>query len=288
MKTKGVLIMKTETSTPKIDLLTLVAVSTVAWALPVFLHEFVGHALLAILMGLDVAVVSTTAVDVPASQVAWDLWTSNQGKILLAGGTVMNIIAGTIALLLQHFRKPTCRASQYFLWLFATFNFVIVIMYLVTATALGVGDWFGFVQGMEASKLITILIITAGVIFMVPGFALPLKVWLPDLKGMRLTLLKITFVPVLVLTTLQVLSVLNTPFSSQSGEPEHLFISLFVCIHLVLWAILVNLIPVPRSGKATESIDLQRSLIWVGIGIATSLLFIFVLGPGIGPFDGIG
>lgn len=280
--------MRKETGIPKIDLLTLAAVSTVAWALSVFLHEFVGHALLAILMGLDVTVVSTTAVDVPTNQMAWDLWTSNQAKILLAGGTAMNIITGTIALFLLHYRKPASKASQYFLWLLVTFNFVIVIMYLVTATALGVGDWFGFVQGMEASKLITSLIIAAGVIFMIPGFALPLKVWMPDLKGMRLTLLKITFVPVLVLTTLQVLSVLNSPFSNQSGEPEHLFISLFVCIHLLLWAILVNLIPVPRSGKVTESIDLQRSLIWVGIGITTSLLFIFVLGPGIGPLNGIG
>jgi hypothetical protein len=280
--------LRIETSTPKIDVLTLATVSTVAWALSVFLHEFVGHALLAILMGLDVSVVSTTAVDVPTNQVAWDLWTSNQGKVLLAGGTAMNIITGTTALLLLHYRKPVSRASQYFLWLFATFNFVIVTMYLVTATALGVGDWVGFVQGMESSKLITTLIIAVGVIFIIPGFALPLKVWLPDLKGMRLTLLKITFIPVLVLTTLQVLSVLNSPFSSQSGEPEHLFISLFVCIHLVLWAILVNLIPVPRSGKATESIDLQRSPIWIGVGITTFLLFIFVLGPGVGPFDGIG
>jgi len=280
--------MRAETSTLKIDLLTLAAVSTVAWALSVFLHEFIGHALPAIWMGLDVAVVSTTAVDVPTNQVAWDLWTSNQGKILLAGGTAMNIITGTTALLLLYYRKPASRASQYFLWLFATFNFVIVIMNLVTATALGVGDWFGFVQGMESSKLITTLIIAVGVIFMIPSFALPLKAWMPDMKGMRLTLLKITFVPVLVLTTLQVLSVLNSPFPSQSGEPEHLFISLFVCIHLVLWTILVNLIPVPRSGKATESIELQRSPIWIGVGITTFLLFIFVLGPGIGPFDGIG
>jgi len=174
----------------------LVAVSIVAWALAVSLHEIVGHAVPAVLMGLDVRVVSTTAVDVPSDQVLYDLLKSSKGRILLVGGMVVNLLMGAIALLLLHFRKPISKASQYFLWLIATFSFVFVIMNLVIATALGAGDWIGIVQDMDARNVYIAIIIGTGILFALPGYALPLREWMPIMKGNRLALLKITSVPV--------------------------------------------------------------------------------------------
>ena len=280
--------MEKKESFPKIDLPTLAAISIVAWALVVSLHEIVGHAVPAVLMGLDVRMVSTTGVDVPSDQVSYDLWSSGKAKVLLAGGTVVNFLTGAIALLLLHFRKPIPTASRYFLWLFATFSFVIVTMYLVTATALGAGDWIGFVQDMDARNLYLAVIIGAGILFALPGYALPLREWVPDLKGNRLALLKITSVPVLALTITQVLSVLKSPFPNQPGGQNNFLISLFVCIHCAIWAILVNLIPVPRSSKGMESIALGRSPFWLVAGVVFFLLFVLILGTGLGPLGGIG
>ena len=272
----------------KIDIPTLVAISIVAWVLAVSLHEVTGHAVPALLMGLDVNLATSTGVNIPSDQVPYDLWSSAQARMLLAGGTVVNFLTGAIALLLSHFRKPTSKASRYFLWLFATFSFVIVIMYLVTTTAIGAGDWIGFVQGLNPRNLYIAIIIGTGILLALPGYALPLREWIPSLKGNRLTLLKITFIPVLALTITQILSTLRSPYLSEQGGQNPLLASIFVCIHLVFWAILVNLIPVPRSSKGIESISLGRSPYWLVAGIVFFLFFVLILGAGIGPLNGIG
>jgi hypothetical protein len=272
----------------KIDIPTLVAISIAAWVLVVSLHEIVGHAVPAVLMGLDVRMATSTGVDIPSDQVPYDLWSSVKAKTLLAGGTVVNFLTGGIALLLLHFRKPISKSWQYFLWLFTTFSFVIVIMYLVTATTIGAGDWIGFVQGLNPRNMYITIIICTGILFALLGYALPLQEWMPDLKGNRLTLLKITFVPVLSLTMTQILSILGSPFRNASGGQNPLVISVFICIHLIIWAILVNLIPVPRSSKRVESIGLGRSPFWLVASMVFFLLFVLILGTGIGPLSGFG
>jgi hypothetical protein len=272
----------------KIDIPTLVAISIVAWVLVVSLHEIVGHAVPAVLMGLDVRMATSTGVDIPSDQVSYDLWSSGKARILLAGGTVVNLLTGTIALLLLHIRKPTSKAFQYFLWLFTTFSYVIVIMYLVSVTAIGAGDWIVIVQDLDPKNTYIAIIIGAGILFALPGYALPLWEWMPDLKGNRLTLLKITFIPVLALTITQILSTLRSPFRNELGGQNPLVASVFVCIHFVIWAILVNLIPIPRSSDGIESISLGRSPFWLLAGIVFFLFFALVLGAGLGPFGGIG
>ncbi len=272
----------------KIDIPTLVAISIVAWVLVVSLHEVAGHALTAVLMGLDVRLATSTGVDIPSDQVSYDLWGSSKARTLLAGGTVVNFLTGGIALLLLHFRKPISKAFQYLLWLFATFSFVIVIMYLVTTTAIGAGDWINFVQSLNPRNLYIAIIIGTGILLALPCYALPLKEWLPDLKGNRLTLLKITFIPVLALTITQIFSTLRSPYRNELGGQNPLVASVFVCIHLVIWAILVNLIPIPRSSKGIENISLVRSPFWLVTGIVFFLFFVIILGAGIGPFSGFG
>jgi hypothetical protein len=272
----------------KIDIPTLVAISIVAWILVVSLHEIVGHAVPAVLMGLDVRMVTSTGVDIPTDQVSYDLSSSGKARILLAGGTVVNLLTGTIALILLHIRKQISKAFQYFLWLFTTFSFVIVIMYLVSATAIGAGDWIGFIQESVPRNLYISIIIGIGILFALPGYALPLWEWMPNLKGNRLILLKITFVPVLALTITQILSTLRSPYLNEKGGQNTLLASVFVCIHVLIWAILVNLIPVPRSSKGIEGIGLGRSPFWLVAGIVFFLIFVLILGSGIGPLGGIG
>jgi hypothetical protein len=272
----------------KIDIPTLIAISIVAWVLVVSLHEVVGHAGSAVLMGLDVRLATSTGVNIPSDQVSYDLWNSAKARTLLAAGTVTNFITGAIALLLLHIRKPTSKAFHYFFWLFATFSFVIVIMYLVTATAIGAGDWIVFMQGLNPRNLYIAIIIGIGILLALPCYAFPLYEWMPNMKGNRLTLLKITFIPVLALTITQILSTLRSPYQNEAGGQSPLLASLFVCIHLVLWAILVNLIPIPRSPKGIETISLRRSLFWIVAGIVFFLFFVFILGTGIGPVSGIG
>jgi len=141
---------------------------------------------------------------------------------------------------------------------------------------------------LKPRNLYIAIIIVTGILFALPGYALPLLEWMPDLRGNRLTLLKITFVPVLVLTITQILSTLSSPYRNELGGQNPLVSSAFVFIHCFIWAILVNLIPVPRSAKGIESISLGRSPFWLVAGIVLFLFFVFILGAGLGPVGGIG
>jgi O-antigen/teichoic acid export membrane protein len=50
-----------------------------------------------------------------------------------------------------------------------------------------------------------------------------------------------------------------------------------------LWFALVNLVPRPRSTEPVESIRLTRSKTSLAVGLIVFLIFVAVLGPGLGP-----
>jgi hypothetical protein len=271
--------MDTSESHLEIDIPTLVAISITAWALVDLLHEIVGHGGAALLMGIPVRAISTTTIYIPWDQVQ----SIRQYRILHIGGTFINLLTGGIAFLLLYFHKSLSRATRCFLWLFTTMSFVVVIMYLVSATAIGGGDWMEVIFELEPRNLFLGLIIGTGILFAVPGYALPLKAWMPDLKGHRSILLKVTMIPVLTLIITWILSIVRSPFAFHPPGGGHLILSIFVSLHFILWAILVNVIPVPRSSVGIESIHLPRSTVWLVIGMIAFVLFVLVIGPGLGP-----
>jgi hypothetical protein len=67
---------------------------------------------------------------------------------------------------------------------------------------------------------------------------------------------------------------------------NHLLASVFAHIHFVLWAILVNACPVPRASARVETIALPRSRLWLVLGLIALVVFVLVLGPGLGSFAG--
>ena len=273
--------MENEGRRLEIDIPTLVAISIIAWALVIVMHEIVGHAGTAALMGIPVRAVSTTT-----AYLAWDhIQSVGQYRIIHINGTAANLVTGAIALLVLQFLKPKSKALRYFLWLFTTMSFVIVIMYLVSATAVGACDWMEVLTDLEPRSLYTAVVVAAGVLFAIPGYALPLRAWMPDLKRDRSVLLKVTAIPVLTLIITQTLSMVGSPFGFQSPESSHLIGMVFIYIHFVVWAVLVNVISVPRSSEAIESIELRRSSMWLVAGIIVLLIFLLVLGPGLGPLN---
>ena len=76
---------------------------------------------------------------------------------------------------------------------------------------------------------------------------------------------------------------LPSPFATASPEANHLLASVFAFVHLIGWAVLVNRGVGPRSSRPVEDLALQRSTRWIVIGAVTVVVFVAVLGPGIGP-----
>jgi len=179
----------------EINILTLIAITVIAWSLANFLHEAIGHAGSAALLGITVRAVSTTTMYIEWSQIG----SAAENMIIHAAGSGMNLLTGIIALLFLRSHKVTDSATRYFLWLFSTISFIIVIINLISAPLMGGGDFTVIIQETYNPELWKAIIIVVGTILTIPGYALPLRYWLPDLRGHRKTLLKITIIPFLTI-----------------------------------------------------------------------------------------
>jgi hypothetical protein len=262
----------------EMDVLTMIAVSTVAWALTDVLHEIVGHGGAAVLLGIPVRAVSTTTIFAD-----WDqIQSMAEVRIIHASATVLNLVTAGLALLALRSPRVTRPATRYFLWVFATISLVTVTLNLVAG-----GDWSVVIEGMEPAGLWRAGVLAAGILVAIVNHVLPLRLWLPDLRGRRRLQLKITAIPVLVLLVVQTLSVLGSPFTAvpRDSGTNALVSSWALTLFFGVWLALVNLIPVPRSTAPMDSIRLPRSKAWLAVGLVVAVLFIVVLGPGLGPLE---
>lgn len=262
----------------EIDLPTLIALSTVAWALTDVLHEVIGHAGAAVLVGVPVRAVSTTTAYIVGDEIE----SLGEVRTINAAGTVLNLVTGGLALLALRSARVTSSAFRYFLWLFATMSFVVSTLNLLVG-----GDFAEVTTELEPRGLWRAGVFAAGILVAVVGYVLPLRLWMPDPRENRRLQLKITAVPVAVLVVVQTLSVVRSPFASMprdSGQNALVtVIALFVFFGL--WLAIVNLVQKPRSRAPVESIRLTRSKIWLAVGLIVFLVFVAVLGPGLGPLE---
>jgi len=95
---QGEVVMTGDEKEIRIDFPTLLAVSTLAWALVDSLHEIVGHAGAAVWLGLPVRAVSTTTAFI---DVDWSRVIESRGylpiRLVVAAGTVLNLVSGARA-----------------------------------------------------------------------------------------------------------------------------------------------------------------------------------------------
>jgi len=272
------MVIKSEERRLEIDIPTLVAISTIAWILVNVSHEIIGHAGSAALLGIPVRVVSTTSTSIDGDQVS----SIGAYRTIMAAGTVMNLVGGAAALILLRLQIQANSATRYFLWLFATFSFIIAAMNLVSVMLIGAGDWMEFIRELEPGGLWKAIIIGVGIIITIFGYIMPLRIWMPDLKDKRKTQLAVTVIPVVTLIVVQSLSLIGSPFVRLPNAENHLLACVFAYLHFVLWAVLVNVLPEPRSKNPLHSIRLPRSYVWLAFGLLFALFYLVVLGPGLG------
>ncbi len=262
----------------EMDVPTMIAASTVAWALADVLHEIVGHGGAAVLLGVPVRAVCTTTIFAD-----WDqIQSMAEDQVINASATLLNLLTGCLALLALRSPRVTRPATRYFLWVFATISFVVVTLNLLVGA-----DWAAVIEGMEPASMWQAGVLIAGILVGVLGYVLPVRLWLPDLRQHRRLQLTVTAIPVLVLLAVQTLSVLGSPFRSVPLDTgtNALITSAALAIFFGLWLALVNLVPVPRSSAPVDSIALARSTGWLAVGLIVAVLFIGVLGPGLGPLE---
>jgi hypothetical protein len=265
----------------EIDTPTLITVSALAWAVANIFHEIVGHAGAAVVLGIPVRAVSTTT-----AYVDWTAIESvTEDRVINAAATPVNVLTGALALAVLRWLQVSSTATRYFLWLFATVSFTMATWNMVTLPLLGAGDWGAITDNLDRAGLWTAAVVAVGVVVVVVGYRLSLRLFLPDLRDRPRLRHKIIVVPVATMIVVQALSVLPSPFATAPAEANHLLASVFAFAHLIGWAILVNRGVGPRSPRPVHDLTLDRSTGWLATGAVIILVFIAVLGPGLGPLE---
>jgi hypothetical protein len=182
-----------------------------------------------------------------------------------AGGLWANLITGCLALLILTQPKLTSKPLRCFLWLFATFSLMVSVN-LFVATLAGVGDWAQLTGNLEPTTIRKWIGIGGGALLVILGFLLPIRIWMPRLKGNLTAQAKVTLIPVAALMAIQTLAVLATHTLRLPRSANLLLGPVFGYPVFLLWVLLVNLIPAPRSTRPPESIELMRSRRWWAVG----------------------
>src|SRR5579872_2162589 len=134
--------METDKTIAKPDWLTVSAIAVVAHALSVSIHEALGHGGACVAVGCTPRLLTTMQFqgdEHSLSKTAVDA--------VSAGGSVANLAAAAIAILLLSRHRGPARTGWFFLWLFATVNLLAAAGYPLYSGLANIGDWANIVQG---------------------------------------------------------------------------------------------------------------------------------------------
>jgi hypothetical protein len=129
---------------------TIISMAIIAMGLAVLLHEGVGHGVLAWMRG-----------DIPTQLTSNHLSTLRPDRWVDAGGTLVNLAAGAVALLAAHAAGSHPKSPQrqrpvagdpanrrYFCWLLAAHNLFPGAGYFMFSGITGFGDWQEVIRGL--------------------------------------------------------------------------------------------------------------------------------------------
>lgn len=121
---------------------TILSMAIVATGITVLLHEGVGHGVTSWLRG-----------GVPIELTSNHLSSLHEDRWIEAGGTLVNLAAGTLALLATH-AAGTRASLRYFCWLLAAHNLFSGTGYFMFSGIFGFGDWEQVIDGLPHQALL--------------------------------------------------------------------------------------------------------------------------------------
>ena len=127
---------------PRHDLLTVAALGLVAYALANPLHEGLGHGGACLLVGGKPLVLSSMHFDGDTKGLP-----RGANRLIAAGGTLVNLLVGGIALAALLRSRILPAQVRYFLWLFAFVNLFQGTGYFLFSGVAGIGDWASVIAG---------------------------------------------------------------------------------------------------------------------------------------------
>jgi hypothetical protein len=260
------------TSTPSIplrdDTLTICAISLLAAMIADGLHEAVGHATLAVLLGAQSGVLSTVA------------WSSTfESRLVAAGGTLVNLAAGAIFYLLLRRAKHVSASRRYFLLLCMAFNLFDGTGYFFFSGVTNFGDWAQVIANSHPHWLWRTTLVVVGmaayygaVVLLGTTFERDLGIVASDPRLTRLSML-----PYLSAVVLVTVSGLFNPIGIRL-----VFLSALPATAGAYSGLLWFRYYIPSTATPARGAEiLSRNYAWISVAAILSLAFIIVLGRGI-------
>jgi hypothetical protein len=118
------------------DWLTVASLAVLAYAAANVLHEGVGHGGACVLVGGAPQLLTSANFECGTNGVS-----APAARLVAASGTIVNLIAGAVAVIA--YRRSAARgpALRFFLWLFGTINFLTGFGYFLFSGVGRIGDW---------------------------------------------------------------------------------------------------------------------------------------------------
>ena len=260
-----------------LDVVTVLAISAVVYVTAALCHEALGHGLACLLVGSRPDAFSTSWFD-------WDQSSAEPWAVraVAAGGTVANLLVGSMLLALLYWFSPRSGSWYYFLWLGAAVNLFQGGGYLMTSPGFGFGDWYAFVKGLQPEIVwrvvlsIVGVLISFGALVLLEQLAEPLLGPDPEERSRRAWLL--LWVPYLAvgggLMTVSALFNSRGPIFAVSSALATLGGTAFLP-WLATW------IAHSRSFASNDTLPLLRSWGWVVAGCAAAFCSLAIFGPGV-------
>jgi len=119
------------------DPFTVGAIAILAYMLGNVLHEGLGHGGACLLDGARPLVISSVHFEC-----------SQESRLVMAGGTLVNFLAGGVFFLLGRLTGPRYPRLKYFFWICMTVNLYTATGYFLFSGIGGIGDWGDFIEGL--------------------------------------------------------------------------------------------------------------------------------------------
>jgi hypothetical protein len=120
-----------------LDALTVGSIGILAYMLGNVLHEGAGHGGACLLVGAKALVLSSVHFEC-----------SLDSRLVMAGGTLMNLAAGSVFFALGRLVGCSYPRLKYFFWISMTVNLFTGTGYFLFSGIGGIGDWGAFIEGL--------------------------------------------------------------------------------------------------------------------------------------------
>jgi len=244
----------------KHDWLTIVAIAAVAFVTADLSHEGLGHGIAAYLVGARRIVLSYTYLS-----------SDIQSRMISVAGPAVNLLEGFAALFcLRRWRMGS--TATLFTFLLVMFNLLDAAAYLVYSGVLNSGDLAVVIAGIQQSQIIRLGMDLGGLV-LYGAFVFLGARELPFFQAPHAPMTNISYVtPIAINTAAALLNPLGLKYFLISALPATLGAN-------------AGLLAMPRlavrNAARGGTLAIRRSYAWICVGLVTTALFVFVVGPGI-------